>query len=57
VGALLNINPYDQPAVELGKDATFALMDRKGEYEPDLSYEEFARKIRDKTDIDESFLS
>ena len=56
-GALLNINPYDQPAVELGKDATFALMDRKGEYEPDLSYEEFARKIRDKTDIDESFLS
>ena len=56
-GALLNINPYDQPAVELGKDATFALMDRKGEYEPDFSYEEFARKIRDKTDIDESFLS
>lgn len=56
-GALLNINPYDQPAVELGKDATFALMDRKGEYEPDLSYEEFARKIRDKTDIDEHFLA
>ena len=56
-GALLNINPYDQPAVELGKDATFALMDRKGEYEPDLSYEEFARKIRDKTDVDENFLA
>jgi glucose-6-phosphate isomerase len=26
MGGLLNINPYDQPAVELGKQATFALM-------------------------------
>ncbi|MHC4118996.1 MAG: glucose-6-phosphate isomerase [Planctomycetota bacterium] len=57
VGALLNINPYDQPAVELGKDATFALMGRTGEYEPNLSYEEFARKIRSKTDFDESYLT
>ena len=57
VGALLNINPYDQPAVELGKDATFALMGRTGEYEPGLSYEEFARKIREKTDVDESYLT
>ena len=57
VGALLNINPYDQPAVELGKDATFALMGRTGEYEPSLSYEEFGRKIRSKTDFDESYLA
>ncbi|MEA3227369.1 MAG: glucose-6-phosphate isomerase, partial [Planctomycetota bacterium] len=57
VGALLNINPYDQPAVELGKDATFALMGKAGEYEPGFGYEEFARKIRSKTDIDESYLT
>ena len=29
-GELLNINAYDQPAVELGKQATFALMGRDG---------------------------
>ena len=56
VGALFNINPYDQPAVELGKDATFALMGRTGEYEPSLSYEEFGQKIRSRTDFDEGYL-
>ena len=30
MGELLNINAYDQPAVELGKQATFALMGRRG---------------------------
>jgi glucose-6-phosphate isomerase len=30
MGELLNINAYDQPAVELGKQATFALMGREG---------------------------
>lgn len=29
-GLLLNIDAYDQPAVELGKQATFGLMGRKG---------------------------
>lgn len=29
-GRLLNINPYDQPAVQLGKDYTYALMGRSG---------------------------
>lgn len=29
-GMLFSINPYDQPAVQLGKDATFALMGREG---------------------------
>lgn len=29
-GALLNINPFDQPGVEAGKIATFALMGRPG---------------------------
>lgn len=30
MGGLLNINPYDQPAVQLGKDMTYALMGRAG---------------------------
>jgi glucose-6-phosphate isomerase len=32
---MLNINTYDQPAVELGKQATFGLMGRAG-YEKHL---------------------
>jgi len=48
-GALFGINPYDQPAVELGKEATFALMGRPG-------YEQLARKIKPYTKIDEDFL-
>jgi glucose-6-phosphate isomerase len=48
-GVLFNINPYDQPAVELGKEATFALMGKEG-------YEDFAQEIRSKTEIDEDFL-
>jgi len=56
VGALFNINPYDQPAVELGKEATFALMGRMGSYTSDCTYEQFAEEIRAKTDIDESYL-
>jgi glucose-6-phosphate isomerase len=32
-GALLKINPFGQPGVEAGKNATYALMGRKG-YEP-----------------------
>lgn len=38
MGGLLNINPYDQPAVQLGKEYTFALMGRKG-------YEKQARML------------
>jgi glucose-6-phosphate isomerase len=48
-GALFNINPYDQPAVELGKEATFALMGR-----PD--YEDLVRQIQPLGDVDENFL-
>jgi glucose-6-phosphate isomerase len=29
-GSLYNINPYDQPGVELGKVLTYSLMGRKG---------------------------
>jgi len=56
VGALFNINPYDQPAVELGKEATFALMGKKGSYASDRTYEQFAEEIRARTDIDENYL-
>jgi glucose-6-phosphate isomerase len=38
MGGLLEINTYDQPAVQLGKDATYALMGKKG-------FEELAKKI------------
>lgn len=55
-GALFNINPYDQPAVELGKEATFALMGKPGDYEPGYTYEEFANKIQSLNKIDEKFL-
>jgi glucose-6-phosphate isomerase len=30
MGGLLNINTYDQPAVQLGKDATYGLMGKPG---------------------------
>ena len=48
-GLLFGINVYDQPAVELGKEATFALMGRAG-------YEKLAQKIEPVTKIDEDFL-
>jgi len=56
VGALFNINPYDQPAVELGKEATFALMDKPGDYEAGCTYKEFAQKIQSLTEVDEKYL-
>lgn len=48
-GALFGINPYDQPAVELGKEATFALMGREG-------FEELGRQIQPFTEIDSDFI-
>jgi len=48
-GALFGINTYDQPAVELGKDATFALMGKDG-------YENLAKQIQPVTEIDGDFL-
>ncbi len=50
-GALFGINPYDQPAVELGREATFALMDKPGD-----EHEKWAKEIRSLTEIDENFL-
>jgi glucose-6-phosphate isomerase len=48
-GLLFNINAYDQPAVELGKIATFALMGRSG-------YEKLASEIQPFAGLDSSFL-
>jgi glucose-6-phosphate isomerase len=47
---LLNINAYDQPAVELGKKATFALMGRDG-------YNDMAREIKPFIKTDPDFLA
>jgi glucose-6-phosphate isomerase len=48
-GALLGINTYDQPAVELGKEATFALMNKAG-------YENLAKEMQPYSTIDTNFL-
>ena len=49
VGAMFGINTYNQPAVELGKEATFALMGRP-------NYEDMANKIKPFTNIEDEFL-
>ena len=48
-GLLFDIDAYDQPAVELGKDATFALMDKPGT-------EAMAEKIRPVATLDKAFM-
>ncbi len=55
-GALLGINTYDQPAVELGKQATFALMGKSGDYKQGESYADFAKEIRSRTEFDEEYI-
>jgi glucose-6-phosphate isomerase len=49
MGGLLDINTYDQPAVQLGKDATYALMGKKG-------FAELAAKIAPVAKRDVKFL-
>lgn len=48
-GLLFNINAYDQPAVELGKEATFALMGR-------ADFKEMGKEIQTKMKVDKNFL-
>ncbi len=55
--ALFNINAYDQPAVELGKEATFALMGKTGDYEPGRTYQQFANDIQTLTEVDGEYLA
>ncbi len=50
MGELLGIDAYDQPAVELGKKATFALMGRKG-------HEAMADEIEKFAEIEDAYLA
>jgi len=49
MGALLDINTYDQPAVQLGKDATYALMGKSG-------YADLAKKVQPVAKRDANYL-
>ncbi len=49
MGGLLEINTYDQPAVQLGKDATYALMGKTG-------YDELSKKIQAVAKRDKKFV-
>lgn len=44
MGGLLNIDPYDQPAVELGKQMTFGLMGKLGYESQAAAYRQFAKR-------------
>jgi glucose-6-phosphate isomerase len=55
-GALFGINTYDQPAVELGKEATFALMGKQGSSAAGLPYNKFADEIKKLTEVDTDYL-
>ncbi len=48
-GQLFGINAYDQPAVQLGKEYTFALMNRRG-------YETKAAELREQLRTDAAYL-
>ena len=48
MGGLLHVNPYDQPAVELGKQATFALMGHE-------DYRDLLKNIETFQEQDEKF--
>lgn len=49
MGGLLEINTYDQPAVQLGKDATYALMGKEG-------FADLAKKIQVVAKRDKKYL-
>jgi glucose-6-phosphate isomerase len=49
MGGLLDINTYDQPAVELGKQATYALMGQ-------AKYADLAKKIQPTIKRDSKYL-
>ena len=48
-GLMLNINTYDQPAVETGKVATFGLMGRRG-------FQEWQTKVNDRLSASDRLL-
>ena len=61
MGALLEINTYDQPAVQLGKDATYALMGKTGDSEQKLngatlSFADLKKRITPVAQRDKQFM-
>jgi glucose-6-phosphate isomerase len=57
MGALLDIDTYNQPAVELGKEATFALMGKKGYCKfVKMPYKKFAQQIKAATKTNKKYL-
>jgi len=66
MGELLKIDAYGQPAVELGKQATFALMGRAGNVkrkvaadlgQEAMTYEDLAKQIRPFGRVDKKYLA
>jgi len=66
MGELLNVNAYDQPAVELGKQATFALMGREGQVpsavaadlgSESMTYEDLMKQMRPFVRVDKKYLA
>jgi glucose-6-phosphate isomerase len=55
-GAFFGINPYNQPSVKLIRDAIPTLKGKTGYYKPGLTYEQWAKEIRSKTEFDKKFL-
>ena len=52
MGELLNINAFDQPGVEEGKNGTYALMGRKGYETRKHEIEEYGKTRHMLTEID-----
>jgi glucose-6-phosphate isomerase len=44
MGGLLNVDPYDQPAVQLGREMTFALMGHDSYERQARAFERFASR-------------
>ena len=66
MGELLDIDAYNEPAVKLGKEATFALMERPGNVKPEvaadlgcpgLSYADFKKRIEEFAEQDDAHIA
>jgi glucose-6-phosphate isomerase len=47
MGKLMNLNPYDQPAVQMGKDFTYGLMGKAGYDKQAQEFQAYAQKKGD----------
>jgi len=66
MGELLDIDAYNEPAVKLGKEATFALMERPGNVKPEvaadldcpgLSYADLKKRIEEFAEQDDAHIA